>query len=151
MIVDCNNCNKKFDINENLIPVEGRLLQCSGCNKKWFFKKKIKKNDLILKINKKNLDSGSFLKKKNLLDIEGNFKKKKVFDEKFIKDEKITIKKESKILKKFLIFLISFISLIILVDTFKYYLIKIIPNVEFILYNLYESITYVFLFVNDLI
>ena len=64
MIVDCNNCNKKFDINENLIPVEGRLLQCSGCNKKWFFKKKIKKNDLILKINKKNLDSGSFLKKK---------------------------------------------------------------------------------------
>ena len=40
MIVQCNNCHKKFDLDANLIPEEGRLLQCSACNNTWFFKKK---------------------------------------------------------------------------------------------------------------
>jgi len=40
MIVQCNNCHKKFDLDVNLIPEEGRLLQCSACNNTWFFKKK---------------------------------------------------------------------------------------------------------------
>ena len=39
MIVVCNNCNKKFDIDAGLIPDNGRLLQCGSCNHKWFFKK----------------------------------------------------------------------------------------------------------------
>ena len=38
MIIKCNNCNKIFDINENLIPKTGRLVQCNNCNNKWFFK-----------------------------------------------------------------------------------------------------------------
>ena len=41
MIIDCQNCNKKFDIDHNLIPERGRLLQCSSCNHKWFFKNEI--------------------------------------------------------------------------------------------------------------
>ena len=40
MIVQCNNCHKMFDLDANLIPEEGRLLQCSACNNTWFFKKK---------------------------------------------------------------------------------------------------------------
>ena len=44
MIITCNNCNKKFDIDSNLIPDKGRLLQCAGCNHKWFFKKEVLKN-----------------------------------------------------------------------------------------------------------
>ena len=39
MIITCNNCNKKFDIDPNLIPDTGRLLQCASCDHKWFFKK----------------------------------------------------------------------------------------------------------------
>ena len=39
MIITCNNCNKKFEIDENLIPEKGRLLQCSSCNHQWHFKK----------------------------------------------------------------------------------------------------------------
>ena len=39
MIIECENCNKKFDIDQNLIPEKGRLLLCSSCNHKWFFKK----------------------------------------------------------------------------------------------------------------
>ena len=41
MIISCNNCNKKFDIDSSLIPEKGRLLQCSSCNHKWYFTKEI--------------------------------------------------------------------------------------------------------------
>ena len=37
MIVSCPNCSKKFNISENLIPENGRLLQCSNCNHKWHY------------------------------------------------------------------------------------------------------------------
>jgi len=50
MIITCNKCNKKFEIDENLIPYEGRLLQCGSCNHRWFFKPneapKIKKEEI---------------------------------------------------------------------------------------------------------
>ena len=39
MIIECTNCNKKFEIDKNLIPDQGRLLQCGSCNHEWFFKK----------------------------------------------------------------------------------------------------------------
>ena len=38
MIISCPNCNKKFKIDQNLIPINGRLLQCSNCKHKWHFK-----------------------------------------------------------------------------------------------------------------
>ena len=41
MIISCINCYKKFEINSDLIPENGRLLQCSICNHQWFFKKKL--------------------------------------------------------------------------------------------------------------
>ena len=41
MIITCNNCNKKFDIDSSLIPDKGRLLQCTSCDHKWFFKKEV--------------------------------------------------------------------------------------------------------------
>ncbi len=44
MIITCNNCNKKFDIDTNLIPDKGRLLQCASCDHKWFFKKEVLDN-----------------------------------------------------------------------------------------------------------
>ena len=44
MIITCNNCNKKFDIDSNLIPDKGRLLQCASCDHKWFFKKEALEN-----------------------------------------------------------------------------------------------------------
>ena len=44
MIITCNNCNKKFDIDSNLISDKGRLLQCASCEHKWFFKKEALEN-----------------------------------------------------------------------------------------------------------
>ena len=41
MIITCNNCNKNFDLDSNLISDKGRLLQCASCDHKWFFKKEV--------------------------------------------------------------------------------------------------------------
>ena len=37
MIIECINCNKKFDVNSELIPASGRTIQCGSCNHIWFF------------------------------------------------------------------------------------------------------------------
>ena len=37
MIISCPECNKRFNIDQNLIPEDGRLLQCSNCMHKWHF------------------------------------------------------------------------------------------------------------------
>ena len=60
-------------------------------------------------------------------------------------------KKRIGIINLTLVFIISFIALIILTDTFKSQIGKIVPNVDFLLYSLYESIKDILLFTNDLI
>ena len=35
MIIICKSCNKNFNVPENAIPKEGRLVQCSSCGNKW--------------------------------------------------------------------------------------------------------------------
>ena len=47
MIISCELCNKKFEINSNVIPLGGRTLQCGSCNHKWFFRKNIKKEERL--------------------------------------------------------------------------------------------------------
>ena len=39
MIIECPACSKKFNIDEKLIPKEGRLLKCGNCDHTWFYKK----------------------------------------------------------------------------------------------------------------
>ena len=58
--------------------------------------------------------------------------------------------KNLKILNIFIVVIISFIAFIIIVDTFKYPIGNVVPNIEFILYNLYESIKDISLFIKDL-
>ena len=35
MIIICKSCNKNFNVPQNAIPKEGRLVQCSSCGNKW--------------------------------------------------------------------------------------------------------------------
>ena len=53
MIIECPACSKKFNIDEKLIPDEGRLLKCGNCVHTWFFKKEenLKLETETLKIN----------------------------------------------------------------------------------------------------
>jgi NhaA family Na+:H+ antiporter len=50
-----------------------------------------------------------------------------------------------------IVFIISFIALIIIFDTFQKPISMFVPNIEFILYNLYETINDIVLFFSDLI
>ena len=36
MIIQCQNCSRKFQVNDEDIPKEGRMVQCSNCSQKWF-------------------------------------------------------------------------------------------------------------------
>ena len=147
MIIDCPKCNKKFDIDQNLIPVDGRLLQCGACNYKWFFKLNIieKKNEEQIKI-----------KAKPELKINDESKDQPIKNEINTEVEKITTvkkKEQNKInyLNILLVIIISSIAFILVLDTFKDQLTSIFPNINFFLDNLYQSLEDIKLFTLDLI
>jgi predicted Zn finger-like uncharacterized protein len=168
MIIDCNNCNKKFNVDSSLIPDKGRLLQCTSCDHKWFFKKEVLEKKISPIVEDISIDSASdqdnssINEEKSVSDVPKNDPEVEL--EKDIK-EKIEIninesaevntkpkkQKNFKILNIFVVTIISIVAFIIIVDTFKYPIGKIVPNVEFILYNLYESIKDISLFIRDLI
>jgi len=150
MFVDCPNCKKKFEVQDNLIPDKGRLLQCGNCNHKWFFIK----NDSL----EKNIEDNNIVKTKvKEFDIQNNKKeiKKNIKIKKEILSENIEYNeiesKKNNYFKILLAFIISFIALIILLDTFKIQISLIYPNIENILNTLYETLKDINLFLKDLI
>ena len=154
MIISCINCNKKFDIDGALIPVKGRLLQCNNCKHRWFFKNDIIP-ELIETIKSDNLEvlEKDNTKEKKLLANDINDKIKNSVDN-IINEEEVRLVKNKKKINfsnLTIIFIISFISFIILIDTFKNPISKFFPSIEFLLYNLYESIKDILLFFKDLI
>ena len=167
MIIICINCSKQFDVDPDLIPEEGRLLECNGCNHRWFFNKKIitepvapikiksPTEDFIEPVNIENstvkTDIALGSETIELLDssIKSDFVKFKGFTKK--KGKKNTVKKNYNILALTIVFIISFIAMVIIADTFKSPIGKIVPNLEFLLYNLYETINDIKLFLIDLI
>ena len=168
MIITCNNCNKKFDIDSSLIPDKGRLLQCASCDHKWFFKKKTTENKASSIDEDISIDSINIFDPNNSLsneesvsdapkdevevDLEKETKEKIEININQNTQANIKPKKQKnfKILNIFIVAIISFVAFIIIVDTFKYPIGKIVPNIEFILYNLYESIKDISLFIRDL-
>jgi len=59
--------------------------------------------------------------------------------------------KKSKLFSYLIVFFISFVALIILVDTLKTPLINVFPGLEVILFNLFETLKDIKLFIIDLI
>tara|TARA_B110001452_G_C14824208_1_gene287757 strand:+ start:23 stop:496 length:474 start_codon:yes stop_codon:yes gene_type:complete len=157
MIISCEKCNKKFDINSDLIPEKGRLLQCSSCEHKWFFKRNEddKKTLLFDDINIDEKEENSLINNENVDLQNAKVESAQIpIDPELnsITNKNIPKKQEKfKILNKILVLLITFMAIIILIDTFKNQISKIYPNIEFILYNLFESFKDLFLFFKDLI
>ena len=156
MIISCINCNKKFEVNSDLIPNEGRNIQCGSCNHIWFFKKEQKKifeeNEIIKVENDFDIDTyikpkqeTKKLPKKNLKPHLNNKKSSEL-----VKYETVSKFSFSNFLSYILVFLISFIGLIVLVDTFKSPLFDLFPNLELILFNFYEVLKDIQLFIKDL-
>ena len=152
MIIECINCNKKFEVNSDLIPEEGRNIQCGSCNHLWFFKKddQIKLENIITKelLNTPKPKKKNNLKKKvDLNDVRFDNRKNSALV-KFENNSNFTI---SKCLSYILVGIISFITIIIFLDTFKSPLYNYFPNLEFLLFNFYETIIDISLFVKALI
>ena len=141
MIIACPKCKKKFDIEDKLIPEKGRLLQCSSCDNKWFFKKTIEVKKKIERISTKT-KTNKIPKETEDIIIEAEENNTKVENLK---------KNNLPILNLLLITLISFAALIIFLDTFKIQINNLIPGFEFLLENFYETLKDFYLFTIDLI
>ena len=141
MIISCEQCNKKFEVESSLIPSTGRLLQCSSCGYKWFFKKSISptENDKTIKIQKnKEIKVKKIETKINKSDNEETGIRRN-------KDKNVGL------LSIIIVFLISFTSLIVLLDTFKDPISNYFPDINLFLNSLYESLKDLSLFIKDLL
>ena len=157
MIISCENCNKRFEVSDNLIPDQGRLLQCSSCDHKWFFKKtekliKKKEPKKIIKKDDNKILSETFVEKTiEKKEIKSTTLNEETLSE--IDDEQPQVKKDKKTnyLKIFIVIIITFVAIIIIIETFKHQISLIYPDIETLLSNLYESLKDINLFLRDLI
>ena len=143
MIISCEKCNKKFELSEELVPDEGRLLQCSSCLYKWHYipTKTIKLVNEIDQVSTSKQKSKKI--KKNIIN-ENN----EILDNQEIYSDE---KKGIGFLSITIVIIISFIAMLSIVETFKIYIVSFIPNIDFYLSSLYESLKDIFLFFKDLI
>ena len=164
MIITCPNCNKKFKIDNSLISDEGRDLQCGSCNHIWFYEIK-QENEEVLKLKDEieSKDVKAKVKKKE----EKTEKKKKEFErintklnnenENILEKQKNNTRSKNtanngiKFFSYLIVFIISLVALLILLDTLKNPLISVFPGLEIILFNLFETLQDIKLFIIDLI
>ena len=149
MIIECIKCSKKFEVNSDLIPSDGRTIQCGSCGHVWFFKKQkidFKKDNIkkdIAEIPKKDPK----IKKDKVEKIDRIINKKN--------KALIEYKKSSftflKFLRYIIVFVLSVVGLFLVLDTFKIPLSNFFPELELILYNFFEIFQDIFLFLKDLI
>ncbi len=165
MIITCPNCNKQFKIDNSLIPDEGRDLQCGSCNHVWFYniqdknnevlelKQEITSEDIETKAENKEEKIEEKQQQKEIIKTEINNKKKEKNSQK--QKNTTTLKKienkGSKFFSYLIVFIISIVALIILLDTLKTPLINVFPGLEIVLFNLFETLQDIKLFIIDLI
>jgi predicted Zn finger-like uncharacterized protein len=160
MIINCIKCTKKFEVNATLIPDNGRTIQCGSCNHVWFYKPKIeqskneisspKSNDEILENKKDDYTKEKLSKADETINLE-KFANTEPSSNELINENKKTTITVSKFLSYFLVILITCIALIIVLDTFKSPLSTIFPGLEIFLYNFFETLKDLYLFIKNLL
>ena len=147
MIIICPCGEKKFEVNENLIPDKGRLLKCGSCDQTWFFNKNVSEQTDSL------IDKPA--KQKKILYKDENINK--TVSKASIKPGSELVKYKpkydftvGKFLSYIIVSIITFDAIIIVLDTFKDPLSNIFPNLELVLYNLFETLRDLILFAKDL-
>ena len=144
MIITCPHCEKKFEVDSNLIPEKGRMLKCGSCDQTWFFNPNLQKS---------SQDSKDIKTDKKSEIVEDNDEITSVEEQ--TKNETKKINKSSnfgvgKILSYLIVIIISFIGVIVILETFKTPLGNIFPGLEFMLYSLFETIKDIILFFKNL-
>ena len=156
MIISCPSCKKKFEIDTNLIPNEGRNLQCGSCLNVWFYKFEKNISDLEIKDNPTNRneeDDEIIINEdinKEIPTIKKNISENQK-DKALIKYEKKTKYSLVNFIGYFFVLILSFVALLIILDTFQALLLPTFPNLELILFNFYETLLDIYLFTKDLI
>ena len=162
MIITCPSCQKKFEIDENLIPEKGRLLRCGSCDHTWFFENKVQQYSIFdeseaiaetsINISKEKTKQ---IKRPNI-NKEQDYQKVKTKKLKEKGSELVEYKPKTKFtfgkfLSYIIVIIISFISFIIFLDTFKFQLYILYPDLEIFLFSFYETLKDIQLFIIDLI
>ena len=161
MIIECINCNKKFEVNSDLIPDTGRTIQCGSCNHTWFYKKKdisiseTSKIEIYSKKNpeskkQKNLENFSIKSKKSPNNLNETLINKNDKNSALIKYQKKSNFTFGNFLSLIVVLMITFIAIIVIIDTFKSPLYNIFPKLELILTSFYEVLKDIELFLRDL-
>jgi predicted Zn finger-like uncharacterized protein len=163
MIIECPACSKKFNIDEKLIPDEGRLLKCGNCDHTWFYKKEenLKLETETIKINEINENKSEIniepvdVPIKETKKIRKKISKKSSTKESTSKElvsiDKSSVSRENNIIKKIFLIIISIIAFILLIDTFKNQLSVIFPGIVQMSDSLYQVINDLKLFIKDLV
>jgi len=163
MIIDCPACSKKFNIDEKLIPDDGRLLKCGNCEHTWLYKKEEK-----IKLEAENTKISQIEENKSEINIEPVEKPikqtkkirkkiskkspiKKSTSKELVSIDKSSVSRENNIIKKIFLIIISIISFILLIDTFKNHISVIFPGILQMSDNLYQVINDLKLFIKDLV
>ena len=147
MIIECPCKKKKFDIDTNLIPAKGRNLQCGSCDRVWFYKKEDPIPEPIQINDDKSKDQ---LIKQPVEENKKAKSKSSTINETENKPKEIKKTQSSKFFSYLIVFIISLGALIILLDTLKTPLVNIFPGLEVLLFNLYETLKDIKLFIIDL-
>ena len=163
MIIECPACSKKFNIDEKLIPNEGRLLKCGNCDHTWFYKKEknLKLETETLKINEIEENKSEIniepvnVPIKETKKIRKKISKKSLSKESTSKElvsiDKSSVSRENNIIKKIFLIIISIIAFILLIDTFKNQISVIFPGIVQMSDSLYQVINDLKLFIKDLV
>ena len=163
MIIECPACSKKFNIDEKLIPDEGRLLKCGNCDHSWYYKKEealkletetiaineIEKNKS--EINIKPVDVPIKKTKKIRKKISKKSSTKESTSKELVSIDKSSVLRENNIIKKIFLIIISIIAFILLIDTFKNQISVIFPGIVQMSDSLFQVINDLKLFIKDLV
>ena len=163
MIIECPACSKKFNIDEKLIPDEGRLLKCGNCDHTWFYKKEenLKLETESIKINEIEDNKSEIniepvdVPIKETQKIRKKISKKSSTKESTSKElvsiDKSSVSRENNIIKKIFLIIISIIAFILLIDTFKNQISVIFPGIVQMSKSFYLVINDLKLFIKDLV
>ena len=149
MIIACPSCGKNFNVDEDLIPDKGRLLKCGSCNQTWFFNKN-KNVEVKSSINEVVAEERSNIKEKIIRKSTSNFSTNIKKGSELVKYKPKYNFTFGKFLSYIIVSIITFIAIVIVLDTFKDPLSNIFPNLELVLYNLFETLRDLILFAKDL-
>ena len=157
MIIECICGEKKFEVSSELIPASGRTIKCGSCDKIWFYKPENLENenqkDLIIE-NELPINSSKSFKKKQSPNPIIDQSYSEIDDKKNYEITKYKPKKSLSFLNFFsylIVLLISFIAILIVIDTFNTFLYQFFPGLELIMFNLFETLKDIELFIRDLI